>query len=297
MLETGPISIPANQLTELDKASGLYGRMCGHRYIYHIFLSLPDHDRLARPQGRQASRDPYAPPASRAGPRPALPSPPRLLRCPRPRPGPIRDGSAGRSRSPAGLPGREGLWRDSTDDLLGPVSTSTAGSSGAPPIAPRPQGTEQTLRRGARLSPEDVRLPGEAGARLAGSVRHRRTSSNGSSGAPSAGKKTPRPALDTESEGVTLAGLVTDAYEALRREALDGTPAPPGLGLALLLRRGVAEWLQVRPALPGGSTAFPGLARAGLTPPVLPALPREVTDPVVHTLATWVLESLGGTSR
>lgn len=94
---------------------------------------------------------------------------------------------------------------------------------------------------------------------------------------------------------MTLVGLETDAYEALRREALDGTPSPPGLGLALLLRRGMAEWFQIRPALPRAPVDSLGLARIDYRPPFSPVLPRNVADPVVHTLATWVMETLGGT--
>ncbi|MGI0130876.1 MAG: hypothetical protein ACREDE_08705, partial [Thermoplasmata archaeon] len=84
---------------------------------------------------------------------------------------------------------------------------------------------------------------------------------------------------------------------ALRREAIDGTPSPPGLGLALLLRRGMAEWLQITPALPRAPVDSLGLARLDLRPPFLPVLPRKVADRVVHTLATWVMDTLGGTPR
>lgn len=73
-----------------------------------------------------------------------------------------------------------------------------------------------------------------------------------------------------------------ERYETLRRKALDGEAAGWRLGLAVLVRQGVAAWLRVGQAIPA-------------PPPMRPPGDRPTCgDELVGVLATMALACLDG---
>jgi hypothetical protein len=91
-----------------------------------------------------------------------------------------------------------------------------------------------------------------------------------------------RPSLSEQRVAALTAG-----YEALRDHAIE--PAYDGArhGIALLLRQGVAAWLQV--ACETAATATPDTAPAVPSPRSC-ALPAGVSADVVHVLAAMALQ-------
>lgn len=77
--------------------------------------------------------------------------------------------------------------------------------------------------------------------------------------------------------------VLTDDYEALRKDALAGCGR--GHGLALLLREGMAAWIRAWSCAPGPA---PGVARPVRAEPGLPA---GVRSEVVSVLASMALAS------
>jgi hypothetical protein len=77
---------------------------------------------------------------------------------------------------------------------------------------------------------------------------------------------------------VSVPGTAVAAYEAVRQEATTDA-RPPGLGLTLLLARGLPAWLTALTALGAPATPRPIVAPAPAARPprVLPASTRDLT--------------------
>lgn len=80
-------------------------------------------------------------------------------------------------------------------------------------------------------------------------------------------------------------GALVEAYERLRRHALDGDGQGWRLGLAVVHRRGVAGWMR----------AFDGLPAARSAAVAAPAVPVTSDDqPLVTLLASMALACIAG---
>jgi len=76
-----------------------------------------------------------------------------------------------------------------------------------------------------------------------------------------------------------------DAYEELRSQRLTGSPCGRHFGLVLLLREGVAAWIEHCAAAPARSVD--STASAHIVP--APALPEQLHAEIVHVLADIAL--------
>src|ERR1039458_5037157 len=105
----------------------------------------------------------------------------RFLRCPRSRPGQIRDAAPGRERGPADKPGGGGLRVLAALLLPGAGYFPAGRPAGADATQARPQGSSQAHRRCARLCASDASgrfflAFGRFGGQCQGEIRHLRSS-------------------------------------------------------------------------------------------------------------------------
>ena len=82
-------------------------------------------------------------------------------------------------------------------------------------------------------------------------------------------------------------GAVSEAYEQLRRHMVAALPGSWRFGLAVLLREGVAAWIERGAA----NLPFNSVRRPGEEPPLLPAPPSVVTPPL-HADLVQILASI-----
>lgn len=90
--------------------------------------------------------------------------------------------------------------------------------------------------------------------------------------------------VDDDPAGTPDTALV-DAYEQLRRHALDGDGQGWRLGLAVVHRRGVAGWMRAFDGLPTSR-------RAGVAAPSVPVTADD--QPLVALLASMALACVAG---
>src|SRR4030095_11230435 len=216
-----------------------------HNYNYDGFTTILStrcqSRRVARPR-RVAS-----PSAHRPGPAVRLA---RLFRSPGPRPGEVRNAPPGRRRGrPGGAHGRR-VWG------LAPHVLSDAGRLQATRARrPGPPETRAARCPQARRRRDDLRgdvadrgpraqCPGAATSHSR-SVWSRRAPAESRARLATRGKKTALSDPLGGPSGVPPTATLVASYEALRRIALGQREATdgPSLGLALLLRQGVAAWL------------------------------------------------------
>ena len=82
-------------------------------------------------------------------------------------------------------------------------------------------------------------------------------------------------------------GAVSEAYEQLRRHVVAALPGSGRFGLAVLLREGVAAWIERGAA----NVPFNSVRRPGEEPPLLLASPSVLTPPL-HAGLVQILASI-----
>jgi hypothetical protein len=198
----------------------------------------------ARPQDHGPSATALLESSSRTGHRRTV-SDSRVLRCPRPCSGQVRNGAPGRSRGSAGEPIGSRLWVLPALVLPGASKLPTGWPAGSNAPEAGPQTSSQAYRRGARIYPRSSSgrsIPALGGPGFAhpgplwrhGSSTQHRTRFGAQS------KKTVVNEMLLQS---AAAENWTACYEQLRQGVL-GQATGGGFGLIVFLRQGMAAWMR-----------------------------------------------------
>ncbi len=216
-----------------------------HKYVYMFH----GQKQTPRPQDRSAPTAAMPQSASRQGRRSAL----RylgLLRPPRPRPGQVRDGAQGARGSSTRQPQCYSFWLLASFFLpgAGPSRSGRPARVGARKTGSTTFAQAQHGGDGIPAATAVRRLvtaPAGSGPSNPGALRTQGPSTQRRAGPRSTGKKTSMINPDPPSHNTD--GVVA-AYEELRSHVLTGSPRGGHFGLVLLLREGVAAWIDRCPA-------------------------------------------------
>jgi hypothetical protein len=175
----------------------------------------------------------------------------RVLRCARLSASQVRDASSGAERRPACFHNCGRVWLLSSFVLPSSVGVPASGFGGAHTTATGPQGSSQTHPGNPRVpstsTPAECRAADRA-IRGSGPAKIPKagSSTNHRAGTRTQSKKTaPAPVETMTAISKTCHHELTAHYEQLRDDALSLTAGhQPTLGLDLLLRRGMAAWIQ-----------------------------------------------------
>jgi hypothetical protein len=167
----------------------------------------------------------------------------KLFRCPRPGPGQVRDGSQGSGGPTIRQRQRDGfrLFPSFILSGAGPARQRRSGSSGT--AKARAEAQAQTRCRGNEVPSEtDIgRSLTEAvgsGRTYSGAVRPQDSCTQRRTGAGATGKKTIVITHNRQTDGTVA------AYEELRSHMQLGSPCSPHSGMIVLMREGIAAWIE-----------------------------------------------------
>jgi hypothetical protein len=259
-------------------SAGIYFLTYRHKYIY-ISHGQKQNSRFkvssppATGQPQFSSRKSYRSPVRRL----------KIFRCPRPGPGQVRDGAQGPGGPSACQQQCNGLRLFPTFLLssAGPARQRRPGSPGTAKARAAAQ-AQARCRGDAVPSETEIGRPivetGGSGRTHSGAVRPQDTCTQRGTGAGATGKKTSVITHNGTAESVEA------AYEELRSHMLAGSPGGPHSGTVMLLREGIAAWIERRIACrqPAAQSAPPSVPR--------PLLSDQFHTEIVQVLADIALK-------